>query len=90
MANFETNAEFIERNGYSEIELSKEDRIDVLKEKEVVLDTIEVGGEKFIRVSYMFADSLYSHVQGQFSDRFREALRRREPNEEVRVLDYHG
>ena len=75
---YETPSEFISRNGCSNVELSDAERLKVLKKKDVVLDTIEVGGEKFVRISYMSIGGtrIDSHVQGQYGDRFFEAQQR--------------
>ncbi len=79
---YETSAQFIERNGCSDKELSEFERWEVLKVKDIVLDTIEIGGEKFVRVSYPSiggtngGTKIDSHIQGQFGDRFFEAQQR--------------
>lgn len=57
-------------------ELTEEERVKILKEQEVVVDTVVIGDEVFNRSSYMFAGEMSSHVHGCFSHRFYEAMER--------------
>jgi len=53
--------------------MTKDERLELLKTQEAVIDEVVIGGETFERSSSMFAGRMYSHFRGQYGDRYYKA-----------------